>query len=66
MRSGKTQGQTLNLEKLFFLERKNQRTSILSFIVHSQRLVRKTEKSLFASFSSEKEVSFFLILHQSA
>jgi hypothetical protein len=51
--------------KPFFLERKNQRTFVLSCAVHRRRLGRKTGKSLFRLFFFRKR-SFFLILARMA
>jgi len=57
---------------VFSFEKENQKTFIRSLIpsfgVPGRRRVRKTGKSLFASFSSEKEsLSFSIsILHQDA
>ncbi|HWA81457.1 MAG TPA: hypothetical protein VG848_14255, partial [Acetobacteraceae bacterium] len=40
---------------LFFLERKNQRTFVLSLIAHGRHLAQKTRQSLSASFCSEEK-----------
>jgi len=44
---------------LFSFEKENQKTSILSFAVSKAASGPENGKSLFASFSSEKEGSFF-------
>lgn len=41
---------------LFFLERQNQRTFVLSLIAHSRHLVRKTRQSLSASFVQKRSL----------
>ncbi|HUA77386.1 MAG TPA: hypothetical protein VMA86_06915, partial [Acetobacteraceae bacterium] len=55
--------------ELSSFEKETQETSVRfrrSFGLPGWRPIRKTEKSLFASFSSEKEGSFLLILHRNA
>jgi hypothetical protein len=46
-------------ERMFFFEKKNQKTSIPLPAAYRQNEAQ-TDKSLFASFSSEKEESFLL------
>jgi len=48
---------------MFFFEKKNQKTFVrFGFGLTWRGVVRALDKSLFASFSSEKEESFFILL----
>jgi hypothetical protein len=49
---------------LFFFEKKNQKTFVSWRSASGVAAPRKREKSLFASFSSEKEESFVLVFAQ--